>query len=153
MLLFPRKKRTNEFLHLFSFVYWWLARRLDRLQSRPEQCYSSQVKSTPNESLYKIRQGTIRSVQISFEVPFRTIDYFCNNLTQIEFELSLGKTVEKPAFVIAEIPVHMNHFWNQLDESFIWTIDVKMIGSSFLRKIFWKRYKNRYFFNNRALEI
>ena len=66
---------------------------------------------------------------------------------------SLGKTVENPAFVIAEIAVNMIHFWNQLDESFILTFDVKMIGSSFLRKIFWKRYKNRYFFTDRALEF
>jgi hypothetical protein len=70
-----------------------------------------------------------------------------------EIVLYLGKTVENPAFVIAVIPVHMTHFWNQLDETFILTIDVKMIGSSFLRKIFWKRYKNRYFFTNRALEF
>ena len=67
--------------------------------------------------------------------------------------LFLGKTVENPAFVKAKIPVHMTHFWNKLDKSFIMTIDVKMIGSSFFRKIFWKRYKNRYFFTNRALEF
>jgi hypothetical protein len=35
---------------------------------------------------------------------------------------SIGKTVENSAFVIAEIPVHITHFWNQLDESFILTV-------------------------------
>ena len=45
---------------------------------------------------------------------------------------SLGKTVENRAFFKTKIPGHITHHLKELDELIILTIDVKVIGSSFL---------------------
>ena len=47
----------------------------------------------------------------------------------------------------------MTDHLKELDELVILTIDVEVIGSSFLWEFFWESSKNRYFLKNRALEF